>query len=55
MKKDFWKKALMVLIGVFCAISIGTSVSGWVNDAKDKNTDNENADTQACIECVVDA
>ena len=54
MKKDFWKKSLMVLVGVFCAISIGTSVSGWVNDAKDK-TDNENADTQACIECVVDA
>ena len=52
MKKDFWKKAVLVLVGVFCAISIGTSVSGWIGDKKE-NTDTENTDTQACVECVI--
>ena len=53
MKKGLWKKLAVGLCLLASGIVVATSVSGWVKDAKDKNT--EDTGSEACIECVVDA
>ena len=54
MKKGIWKKLAIGLCLFASAIVVGTSVTGWIKDAKDKNTDTE-GENQACIECVMDS
>lgn len=40
------KGVVTVLVGVFCALAIGSMVAGWAGDAK---TETENAEPAAAI------
>ncbi len=52
MKKGIWKKLASGLCIFASAIVVGTSVSGWIQDAKNEDTTTKET---ACIECVIDA
>ena len=54
MKKGAWKKIILAVAIVMVGSMAGSSLSGWISEKK-ANTEDTGTDSQACIECVIDA